>query len=72
VKGIVRSLFATNVPYLLPVAEFGPNEFYKSFGGKTVLFKPREWRGDTNATKNVHRNAVCSPKQLADELGGYV
>jgi hypothetical protein len=69
-RGIVRSLFAVNVPYLLPILEFAPGEFYKSFGNTTVLFRPREWRGTKNATV-PYRNAQCTPQQLADELGGY-
>ena len=45
-RGVVQALFATNVPYMLPVLAFGPHE-YKLLGpNETVaLFKPHEWRG---------------------------
>ena len=45
-RGVVQALFATNVPYMLPVLAFGAHE-YKLLGpNKTVaLFKPHEWRG---------------------------
>lgn len=67
VRGVVRSIFATNVPYPIPVLEFAPGEFYKTFNKSTVLFRPREWRGTANATIPF-RNAVCSPAQLAHEI----
>jgi hypothetical protein len=57
---VVRGIFPVNVPYLMPVAEFGPNEYYKilsppstASGGreaanstnKAVMFKPHEYVG---------------------------
>ena len=47
-NGVVRSFYAVNVPYLLPVLAFGVEEHYKVLGGgdtPAVLFKPMEWRG---------------------------
>lgn len=87
-NGIVTGLFPVNVPFPIPVLEFGPFEQYKilspptsadsnsnsnSYSNataanpkRTVLFKPREWRG-----------TGCSPKancpksaDLAAELSG--
>jgi hypothetical protein len=48
---MVQAFFAVNVPFVLPVAEFGLNEEFKVFGASVVLFKPHEWRGTT-----------CTPK----------
>jgi hypothetical protein len=45
--GQVRALVAVNVPYFVPVVEFGPDEFFKVLNGTVVLFKPNEWRGTT-------------------------
>jgi hypothetical protein len=67
VRGVVRSFFATNVPYPIPILEFADGDFYKTFNKSTVLFRPREWRGTANATI-PWRNAVCSPAQLAHEI----
>lgn len=51
-KGIVRALFAVNVPYMFPVLEFKENEFFKVLNGtdgttSVVVFRPNEWRGTT-------------------------
>lgn len=54
-RGIVRALFAVNVPYMLPVLEFGKDEFFKVITAANetvgtaavVLFRPNEWRGTT-------------------------
>ena len=34
-----------NLPYVLPIRAFGLVEHYKVLDGKTVLFRPKEWRG---------------------------
>ena len=47
-RGVVRALFASNVPYMMPVVEFAENEFFKVLGNTStpaVLFRPSEWRG---------------------------
>jgi hypothetical protein len=49
-RGVVRALFALNVPFVVPVVEFAENEFFKVLGGANsmtpaVLFRPFEWRG---------------------------
>ena len=46
-RSIVKSLFAVNVPYMIPVIEFAEAEYFKVLNGSTVLFKPNEWRGTT-------------------------
>ena len=55
-RRIVRALFALNVPYMVPVVEFAPGEFFKVLGGSNssapgaVLFAPFEWRGTDGST----------------------
>lgn len=44
-KQIVRSFFAVNVPYMIPIVEFSSSEFFKVLNDSVVLFKPNEWRG---------------------------
>ena len=44
-----------NVPFDLPVAAFGRGEDFKVLGagaggGGLVLFRPREWRGNSSST----------------------
>ena len=48
-RGVITALFAVNVPYLLPIAEFGVGEEFKVVGGRVVLFQGNEWRGDSGA-----------------------
>ena len=73
-KGIVRGLFAVNVPYPLPVWLFGPDEFYKviddhglQFPAPLVLFRPREWRG---ATSHSDKNSLFAA-DFAKEINDY-
>lgn len=64
-RGIVRGLFAVNVPFMIPVLAFGLSEQYKIFGGKVVLFRPHEWRGTTCGVN-------CeTPEKKAAEINGY-
>ena len=61
-RGVITALFAVNVPFLLPIAEFGAGEEFKVLGGgRVVLFQGNEWRGDSGAaTPGLHpflRNA---------------
>jgi len=49
-KGIVRALFAVNVPFMVPVFEFGADQFFLSLPSNATatpayLFRPNEWRG---------------------------
>jgi len=47
--GPIRGVFPVNVPYMIPILTWKPNQFFKVIegqdGGKVVLFRPREWRG---------------------------
>jgi hypothetical protein len=78
-KGIVRSFYAVNVPYDLPVAAFGEREHYKLLGGTpttdaTVLFKPQEWRGEHCADKGAPpfaKYSCLTAEALAARLNGY-
>lgn len=46
-RGIVRALFAVNVPYMFPITEFSEGEYFKILNNSVVLFRPNEWRGTT-------------------------
>ena len=83
--GVVQGLFAVNVPYMAPIPAFGLAEHYKVLDGKTVLFRPKEWRGprggdaqDLNATAIVRDGAsgVLTYNQpvagVLDASGGVV
>jgi hypothetical protein len=72
--GVVTALFAVNVPYMVPIPEFGLNEFYKVLGDNknVVLFKPREWRGGKDPGP-VHppRPQEQNATMMAGEINGY-
>jgi hypothetical protein len=68
-RGVVRSLFLVNVPYMFPVWLFKKGEFYHVLDGEhpVVMFKPREWRGvSSNKSK-----PVLTVRELAKEVNGY-
>jgi hypothetical protein len=70
-RGIVRSLFLVNVPYMFPVWLFKRGEFYHVLDGKEgghpiVIFKPREWRG---ASSNTSKPTLAVPA-MAKEING--
>ena len=69
VRGVVRALFATNVPYLAPVVDFSPGEYYKVLrdgaGGATVLFRPSEWRGTSGSANPVEHPFLLSAAEMA-------
>jgi len=69
--GIVRSAFAVNVPFNLPVAAFGLHQYYKVLGGKVVLFRPREWRGTSGGGVPLGKDTMISAKEMAAEINGY-
>ena len=66
--GIVRSLFTVNVPYMLPVAVFKKDEFYRVVGdhAPVVVFRPREWRGSSS---NTSKQNLLTPL-FAKEING--
>lgn len=71
-NGVVRSLFAVNVPFNLPTGVFLPGEHFKVFGGKTVLFAPREWRGTSgkgDVPLGKHNDLTAA--DMAKEINGY-
>ena len=70
--GPIRGVFPVNVPYLLPTFTWWPgNQFFEVLtgadGGRTALFRPREWRGVGN-DGDTH---LLSPQRMADEIAGY-
>ena len=74
--GPIKGIVPVNVPYMFPTFTWDRNEFFKVLlgddGGKTVLFRPREWRGvDDKAERLVDRKFHLSPESMAKELGGY-
>jgi hypothetical protein len=44
-RGQVRGLLTVNVPYMVPVLEFGAGETVKVLNGSVAMFAPLEWRG---------------------------
>merc|ERR1712113_177803 len=75
-KGIVRGLFGVNVPYMIPVAEFGIHEQFKVVGDKknVVVFRPNEWRGQKNCSKqNFVSAAICRENfKTAAEMSSHI
>jgi hypothetical protein len=63
---VVQGLFAVNVPYMVPIPAFGLAEHYKVLDGKTVLFRPKEWRGGRGGDAQ-DKNAT----DMAAEINGY-
>ena len=76
-NGVIKACFAVNVPFPLPVLEFGTDEHYKILaddnGQKMVLFAPREWRGNGTASLpgKIDAKNVLSPEAMASEVNGY-
>lgn len=69
--GVIRGVFPVNVPYMFPMFTWWPaDQFYEVLtgadGGKTVLFRSREWRG-INDSDEFHP----SPSNMANELANY-
>jgi hypothetical protein len=67
-NGIVSALFAVNVPYLAPIIDFGPEEFFKVFDNRTVLFRPQEWRGTSGAADPLLQPFLVSAQEMAARL----
>lgn len=70
--GVIRGIFPVNVPYMLPAFPWWPEDQYSRVlvgpdGGRTALFRPREWRGIDNDEDAFY----LSPQKMAEELGGY-
>lgn len=73
--GAVKGVFPVNVPYMLPTGTWKPNQFFKVISGqdngKTVLFRPREWRGIHNNGGFMSREFYLGPENMAKELDAY-
>lgn len=67
-NGIIKGLFAVNVPYMVPIIEFGENEYYKNCNG-TFLFKPNEWRGTTGGA--ILPPFMLNATAFADLINSY-
>eukprot|EP00013_Stygamoeba_regulata_P004035 CAMPEP_0177641364 /NCGR_PEP_ID=MMETSP0447-20121125/7026_1 /TAXON_ID=0 /ORGANISM="Stygamoeba regulata, Strain BSH-02190019" /LENGTH=617 /DNA_ID=CAMNT_0019143475 /DNA_START=168 /DNA_END=2021 /DNA_ORIENTATION=+ len=69
--GLVRGVFAVNVPFMLPVLEFG-RESYKVLHGAAhpvVMFRPREWRGsNSTGAPPLSKANYLTPTEMAAEL----
>eukprot|EP00658_Telonema_sp_P-2_P022878 TRINITY_DN19164_c0_g1_i7.p1 TRINITY_DN19164_c0_g1~~TRINITY_DN19164_c0_g1_i7.p1 ORF type:complete len:353 (-),score=68.75 TRINITY_DN19164_c0_g1_i7:426-1484(-) len=79
-NGVVRSLFAVNVPYDIPILEFGldpkKNHFKLLGPGPTpaVLFRPREWRGEGAHCAGkvpLGKRACLTAADMAKEINTY-
>jgi len=73
-RGVVRGLFGLNVPFFAPTGEFLPGEFHRKMGEKTILFRPRTWRGtkqDKSIPKAVSAKDYLSPQDMAAEINNY-
>lgn len=68
---MVRGLFAVNVPFLEPILAFSPGEEFRVVDGKTVVFKPREWRG-VSGKDQWDRTAAAMAAELAELPRGAV
>jgi hypothetical protein len=73
--GTITGVFPVNVPYLLPTTTWRRDQFYKVIvgqdGGKTVLFKPRQWRGVNDKGGLIEKKFFLSPENMAAELNAY-
>lgn len=70
--GAIGGVFPVNVPYMLPMFTWWPDsQFFRVLtgadGGKTVLFKPREWRGIDGSDDDFYPK----PADMAKQLGGH-
>lgn len=73
--GAIKGIFPVNVPYMLPIGTWNPNQFFKVItgqdGGKVVFFRPREWRGVHDNGGPLDKEFYLSPAKMAEELGAY-
>jgi len=70
--GIVRSAYAVNVPFSLPTLAFRPNEYFKVFDDKFVLFRPFEWRGTSESTSiPFEKHTLLTAKDMGKLINGY-
>ena len=65
-RGVVRSIFAVNVPYLFPVAPFGRSDDFIIVGDGVVVFRPNEVRGTSGGGPWTK-----PPNELAAEISAW-
>ena len=70
-RGTVTALFAVNVPYMLPVVEFSPAEFFKVLNDSIVLFRPAEWRGTSGSANPLLHPFLLSAAEMAALVNAY-
>jgi len=72
-NGVARAFFTVNVPFMVPILEFGFS-FNKVLQGPkpVVMFRPSEWRGTSNNSIPPFSQAnYLTPQQMADQFNGY-
>ena len=76
-KGMITGVFAVNVPFLIPVLEFGLH-FYlvlnstTGSGNSVIVFRPREWRGsNASLSPPFGQPEYLTPSQMAHEISTY-
>ena len=67
----MTALFPVDVPFDLPVFAFGKDEFYKVLKNRTVVFRPREWRGSGSSNLPFSGKEYLNATAMAAELNGY-
>ena len=80
-RGIVSALFAVNVPYMIPVVDFAPSEFFKvlhppagaaaAAGSAAILFRPSEWRGTSGSANPIEHPFLLSAAEMALLINAY-
>ena len=75
--GIITGVFAVNVPFLIPVLEFGLHYYLilsstNGSGKSVVVFRPREWRGsNASLSPPFGQPEYLTPVQMAQEISNY-
>lgn len=71
-KGVVQGLYAVNVPYMIPIAEFGLKQQFKVLGEKqnVVLFRPNEWRGAGSGGKRGNAG-MFTKEEMAKKINSF-
>jgi hypothetical protein len=69
-NGVIKSVYAVNVPYLFPVFAWGKEEYLMLGEGdsKVALFRPNEWRGWCGKSKCQSNTLKAS--DLASKING--
>ncbi len=66
---ILRGVFPVNVPFNVPMIEvFKSAQDFKMIADNVVLFRPREWRGDTASNIPVSHREYLTVDQMATEI----